>query len=114
MIRLEIRSFNMILMEKLQKYQPCHQVKLISMTILQVTKYCLLIKKNNRTSKFNYSPFQKHRLITKQRFLNKNHDNHSLYSFEHLKHIRNIISMQILCFTNTFVFQRTEKFRLIR
>ena len=30
---------NMILIEKLQKHQPYHQVKLISMNILQVKKY---------------------------------------------------------------------------
>ena len=30
--------------------QPYYQAKLISMNILQVKKYCLLIKKNKRTS----------------------------------------------------------------
>ena len=33
-----------ILTEKQQKYQRYHQVKLINMNILQVKKYCLLIK----------------------------------------------------------------------
>ena len=36
--------YNMILIEKLQKYQLYHQAKLISMNILQVKKYYLLIK----------------------------------------------------------------------
>ena len=30
MIRLEIKNYNMLLIEKLQKYQPYHQKKLIS------------------------------------------------------------------------------------
>ena len=34
----------MILIEKLQKYHPYHQAKLISMNISQVKKYYLLIK----------------------------------------------------------------------
>ena len=38
------KKYNMILKEKLQKYQLYHQVKLISMNILQVKKYYLLIK----------------------------------------------------------------------
>ena len=37
-------NYSMILIEKLQKYQPYHQAKLISMNILQVKKYCLLVK----------------------------------------------------------------------
>ena len=36
--------YNMILIEKLQKYQLYHQAKLISMNILQLKKYYLLIK----------------------------------------------------------------------
>ena len=44
MIRLEMKNYNMILIEKQQKYQIDHQMKLINMTILQVKKYCLLIK----------------------------------------------------------------------
>ena len=44
MIRLKIKNFNMILIEKLQKYQPCHKAKLLSMNILLVNKYDLLIK----------------------------------------------------------------------
>ena len=35
---------NMILIEKLQKYQPYHQVKLTSLNILLVKKYYFLIK----------------------------------------------------------------------
>ena len=38
------KNCNMILIEKLQKYQPHHQEKLISMNILQVKKHYLLIK----------------------------------------------------------------------
>ena len=37
-------NYNMILIEKLQKYQPYRQAKLISIDILQVTKNYLLIK----------------------------------------------------------------------
>ena len=37
-------TIDMILIEKLQKYQCCHQAKLISMNMLQVKKYYLLIK----------------------------------------------------------------------
>ena len=42
MIRLKIKRYNMILIDKLQKYQPYHQAKLISMNMLQVKKYYLL------------------------------------------------------------------------
>ena len=34
MIRLKMKNYNMTLTEKLPKYQPYHQVKLISMNIL--------------------------------------------------------------------------------
>ena len=44
MIKLEIKSYSMILIEKLQKYQPYHKAKLINMNILQVRKYYLLTK----------------------------------------------------------------------
>ena len=37
-------NYSMALIEKLQKYRPYHQAKLISMNILQVKKYFLLIK----------------------------------------------------------------------
>ena len=43
----------------MQKYQPYHQAKLISMNILQLKKYCLLIKKIIDQAKFDYSPFGK-------------------------------------------------------
>ena len=36
MIKLEMKSYNMILIKKLEKYQSDHQAKLISMNILQV------------------------------------------------------------------------------
>ena len=41
MIRLKMKNVNMILTEKLQKYQPYH---LNNTNILQVKKYCLLHK----------------------------------------------------------------------
>ena len=48
--RLEMKNYNMVLTEKLQKYQSYHQAKSINMNILQVKKCYLLIKTNNRTS----------------------------------------------------------------
>ena len=39
-------NYNIILIEKQQKYQLYHQVKLISMNILLVKRYCHLI--NNK------------------------------------------------------------------
>ena len=44
MMILKIKNYNTILTEKQQKYQHYHQVKVISMDFLQVTKYCHLIK----------------------------------------------------------------------
>ena len=44
MIRLKMEKCTTILKEKLKKYQSYHQAKLIGMNILQVNKYCLLIK----------------------------------------------------------------------
>ena len=44
MIRLEMKNCNMILTEKQQKYELDHLEKLINMNILQVKKYCLLIR----------------------------------------------------------------------
>ena len=44
MIRLEMKNYNTVLTEKQQKYQNDHQVKLINMNFLQVTKYGHLIK----------------------------------------------------------------------
>ena len=38
MIRLEMKSYNMILIERMKKYQPYHQAKLISINILMVKK----------------------------------------------------------------------------
>ena len=48
MIRLEMKNYNMILIEKLERYQHYYQVELINMNILQVKKYYLLIKKEVR------------------------------------------------------------------
>ena len=44
MIRLEMKNVNTILTEKQQKYWLYHQVKLITINILQMKKYYLLIK----------------------------------------------------------------------
>ena len=44
MIRLEMKKCNTILIEKLPKYRPYDQAKLISMNTLQVKKYYHLIK----------------------------------------------------------------------
>ena len=44
MIRLEMKNYNMILTEKLQKYQAYNQEKLINMIILQIKKNCLPIE----------------------------------------------------------------------
>ena len=49
MIRLKMKKYNNV-NEEAVEYQPHHQAKLTSMNILQVKKYDLLIKKNNRTS----------------------------------------------------------------
>ena len=60
MIKLETKNYSMILLEKLQKYQPYHQAKLISLNILQVKKYCLLIKKKKiEQAKCTYPPLGK-------------------------------------------------------
>ena len=42
----KMKNCDIILIERLQKYQLYHQVKMISMNILQVKKYCHLI--NNK------------------------------------------------------------------
>ena len=39
-IRLEMKNYNMILIERLEKYQLYYPVKLINMNILLVKKYC--------------------------------------------------------------------------
>ena len=44
MIRLEMKNCNIILIEKLLKYQLYHQAKLANMNILQEKKYYHLIK----------------------------------------------------------------------
>ena len=51
-----MKNYRMILIEKLQKYHSYDQAKLISTNILQVKKYCLLIKKIREQAKFTYSP----------------------------------------------------------
>ena len=44
MMILEMKKYNITLIEKLQKYQPYRQAKLISMSILLVKIYYHLIK----------------------------------------------------------------------
>ena len=44
MIRLELNNCNLMLTEKPEKYQHYNQEKLINTNVLQVKKYCLLIK----------------------------------------------------------------------
>ena len=65
MIRLEMKNFNTILMEKLTTYQPYHQAKLMSINIL-IDKYEYLGKEvlpSNQQeieqAKFTYSPLGK-------------------------------------------------------
>ena len=52
-IKLKIKTYNMILIEKLQKYQLDHQAKLIGMNILQLKKYYLQ-KQIIEQAKFTY------------------------------------------------------------
>ena len=59
LIKLEIKSYNMISIQRLQKYQPYHQ-ELASINILLVKKYYLLIKKQViEQAKFTFSPLGK-------------------------------------------------------
>ena len=44
MIRLEMKNYNIVFIEKQQKYRHYHQKKLINSNFLQLKKYCLLIK----------------------------------------------------------------------
>ena len=44
MIKLEMKNCNIILTEKQQKLSALSSKKLINMNILQVKKYCLIIK----------------------------------------------------------------------
>ena len=59
MSRLETKNYNILLTEKLPKYQPYHKAKLISMNILLVTKYCHLQQQIIEQAKFTYSPLRK-------------------------------------------------------
>ena len=55
-----MKNYNLILIEKLQKYQPYHQAKLISTNILQVKKILPSIQKQIiKQAKFTYSPLRK-------------------------------------------------------
>ena len=53
MIRLEMKNCNMILIEKLQKYQPYHQAKLISISTWSNQKQV------TEQAKFTDSPYGK-------------------------------------------------------
>ena len=44
MIRLEMKNYNMIFIEKQQKYENYHEAKVINMGILEVKKYYPLTK----------------------------------------------------------------------
>ena len=44
MTRLRMKNYKMIVIEKMQKYQPYYQAKLTSMNMLLVKKYYFLIK----------------------------------------------------------------------
>ena len=44
MISLRTKNYNMILVEKVLKYQTCHQANLVIKNILLVKQYYLLIK----------------------------------------------------------------------
>ena len=62
MITLEVVKYNSILIEKMQKYQPYHQVKLIDITekdILPSNQKQLKIKKNKLTSSLLGKAFEK-------------------------------------------------------
>ena len=54
MIRLKMKNYNMTLTEKLPKYQPYHQVKLISMNILPSSQEQII-----EQAKFTYYPLGK-------------------------------------------------------
>ena len=55
MIRLEMKNYNTILVEKQPKYQRYLQRKFISMNILLIKKYYNLIKKKIEQAQFTYS-----------------------------------------------------------
>ena len=59
MIKLKVKNYNTISTEKEQKQQHYHQVKLINTNILQVKKYCRLIKTTNHLIQFTFSPLGK-------------------------------------------------------
>ena len=60
MIRLEMKNYNIILIERLQKYQLYHQGKLVSMNILRGQE---IFSSNQQQiieqAKFTYSPLGK-------------------------------------------------------
>ena len=61
MIRLEMKNYNMILIEKQPKYQPYHQAKLISMNIYLTGEEILPSNQKQiiEQAKFAYSPLGK-------------------------------------------------------
>ena len=62
-IRLEMKNYNTILIDRLQKYRLYGQAKLISTNILLVKKYYHLLPFNQQQiieqAKFTYSPLEK-------------------------------------------------------
>ena len=57
-----MKNYNMRLTERQQEYQHYHLEKLVKMNILQVKKFCLLIKNDKvkvKKGKFNYIPLEK-------------------------------------------------------
>ena len=54
MIKLNMKKYNMILIEKQQKYQHYHQVKLINMNILQMNQSRII-----QQATFTYPPLGK-------------------------------------------------------
>ena len=62
MSRLKMKNNNIILTEKQKIYRHYHKAKLINKNILQVKKYCRLIKvelQNKLQAKLNFSPLEK-------------------------------------------------------
>ena len=42
--KIKLQKYNMTLIERHQKYQHYHQIKVINMNILEVNRFCFLIK----------------------------------------------------------------------
>ena len=64
MIRLEMKNYNMILIEKQPKYHLYHQVKFININIVLVKIYPSNQQQIIEQDRFTYSPFRKNLLKT--------------------------------------------------